>query len=253
MADSFYDIYFRGEILDGFQLNDVKSNVAKVFSADTEKVNSLFSGKVCLLKKKIDKQTALKYQTALKKAGAKIIIKASKDEVQELPSTNDTIDSPQSKPQSKVESATETNTQQPMEYDANLMPVGSDVLSASERKSVDTVEVDTSGISMTSVFDNPEPAPRNDPPAPNVSHISVAEVGADILPDAPEIDVEMPDISGLDIAEVGVRLTEEVIEIPLPEPDLSEMSIAEAGVRLIEEDTTPPPPAPDTSHLSIQE
>ncbi len=273
MTTAHYDIYFRGEIADGQDLATVKLNLANVFQADEKKIAALFSGKTCLLKKGLDKQSALKYQTILKKAGAKIIIKTA----QQTPTENSTAQStqpsapvsesarnnaPQPAPATTASSTAatpstaKTQTNQQAESDnnsLNLAPPGADLLKPSERKSITPVEIDTSDIQLASVFQEiTNDAPPASPP-PDTSHISVAEVGADLQDEEPlELELPFPDISHLDIDEVGVRLSAEQKDISLPELDLSQLSLAPVGERLSSADKTPEPPAPDTSHLQIE-
>ena len=80
MDTSVYDIYFQGEALEGFEIDLVKQNMAKLFQANAQTLTALFSGKTVLLKKDLSKDDALKYQTLLKKAGARIVIKARRIE-----------------------------------------------------------------------------------------------------------------------------------------------------------------------------
>ena len=75
VTEQRYDIFFRGEALEGFAIETVKANVAQLFKASPEKTEQLFSGKVVPLRKDLDKATAAKFKQALDKAGAKIYIK----------------------------------------------------------------------------------------------------------------------------------------------------------------------------------
>ena len=75
MSDSF-DIYFGGKIMDGFEEGSVRESVAKMFKANQATVEKLFSGKPQLIKRGVDRKTAIKYKTALEKAGAVPLIRA---------------------------------------------------------------------------------------------------------------------------------------------------------------------------------
>ena len=77
MSEQTYDIFFKGEALDGIDINIVKAHFAKLFKADDAKLKQLFSGKVIPLKKNLVKADAAKFQQLFKKAGAKIYIKLS--------------------------------------------------------------------------------------------------------------------------------------------------------------------------------
>lgn len=64
-----YEIVFRGELLPGFTLEAVKPALAKVFSADPEQIQKLFSGKRVVIKTGLDADAVQKYQQALQKTG----------------------------------------------------------------------------------------------------------------------------------------------------------------------------------------
>ena len=70
MSDELFEVAFSGVIREGENSEDVKARVGKMFKADEAKVAQLFSGKRIVIKKKVDLQTATKYENALKKAGA---------------------------------------------------------------------------------------------------------------------------------------------------------------------------------------
>ena len=70
MNGDLYQVQFRGEIDGGRSIDEVKQNLAALFKAPPEKIDRLFSGSLAVIKKDIDRATALKYQTAMKKAGA---------------------------------------------------------------------------------------------------------------------------------------------------------------------------------------
>jgi len=74
MSDQ-YNVIFKGEVLDGFKLESVRRNFAKVFKLEPEKVDSYFSGKALVLRKKVDHKTAYKFKSSLAKFGAAVELK----------------------------------------------------------------------------------------------------------------------------------------------------------------------------------
>ncbi|MFC1649948.1 hypothetical protein ACFL2X_00110 [Candidatus Latescibacterota bacterium] len=70
MEETSYNLIFRGVIADGHDAETVRKNIAELFKVSEEKVERLFSGRPVTVKKNVDKATALKYQSAFKKAGA---------------------------------------------------------------------------------------------------------------------------------------------------------------------------------------
>ena len=243
MADPKYDIYFRGEILPGADAAQVKSAIAQIFKADAAKLATLFSGKVNTIKKSVDKATAAKYQQAFKKAGAKAVITLAKEEQSaEIPATapvaaqqetaplSELSPESSSKPDSTADSAPDsTPAIKQAIADANwdVLPSGSDLLKPDERRDIPDVDIDTSSIKVVSPFAEIEVENKPIPPAPDTSHISVAEVGEDMNPN------KAPPAADLVL-------------------DLSSFSIAEAGAALTDEKEKKTPPAPDTSHIELE-
>ena len=226
MADPKYDIYFRGEILPGADAAQVKSAIAQIFKADDAKLAILFSGKVNTIKKSVDKATAAKYQQAFKKAGAKAVITLAKQVQSSEPPA-----APVTAQQENVLPSKPDNTPAVKQAiaDANwdVLPSGSDLLKPDERRDIPDVDIDTSSIKVVSPFAEIEVENKPIPPAPDTSHISVAEVGEDMNPN------KAPPAADLVL-------------------DLSSFSIAEAGAALTDEKEKKTPPAPDTSHIELE-
>ncbi len=74
MSEVRYNVDFSGRIIPGWDLDEVKANVAKLLKADEDTVYKLFSGKRFVIKKNVDHQTALKINNILKDAGADCVI-----------------------------------------------------------------------------------------------------------------------------------------------------------------------------------
>ncbi len=70
MPDSRYDVVFYGEIVDGFDLEQVKANFVRLFATTEERVERLFRGRRVTLKPDLDESTAQHYLRELKRAGA---------------------------------------------------------------------------------------------------------------------------------------------------------------------------------------
>src|SRR5690606_27763711 len=74
MSTPEFDIIFRGDIVLGHQLAEVKLRLQQLFKVDAAKVDALFTGRPVPLKRKLDEATANKYRAALLKAGAQVAI-----------------------------------------------------------------------------------------------------------------------------------------------------------------------------------
>ena len=64
MSDQQFDIIFRGDIVFGHQLADVKLRLQQLFKADAVKIDALFSGRPVPLKRGLDLASAQKYKDA---------------------------------------------------------------------------------------------------------------------------------------------------------------------------------------------
>ena len=66
---SNYKLVFDGTISDGYQVEDVKKNLAAVLKANENQIELLFSKPEVVIKKNMDYESAVKYQKAMQKAG----------------------------------------------------------------------------------------------------------------------------------------------------------------------------------------
>ncbi|MCG8609885.1 MAG: hypothetical protein MI864_05045 [Pseudomonadales bacterium] len=229
MDQQIFEIAFEGEIIPGVTLDLVKQNMTKLFKASPAQIEKMFSGKRVVLKSKLDKPTALKYQALLKKNGAvcRIGMIAKQDNVQ----------APASTPQT----ATTTDSKQAPSNGKSAVPVSTVSESKSAKKEV-------SQSSVKNTFEIVKPNPFMDgsaewPPLREVGNENIQLAGE-------KVDSILSDLD-LNLDAVGIRLSDEV-EIVAPEfENLDSMSIAPTGSQLSEENQLPPPPAPDVEHLSI--
>lgn len=117
MSDTEFDIIFRGDIVIGQQLADVKARLQQLFKADAARIEQLFSGRPVPVKRKVSAAEAEKYRAVLLKAGARVDVRPT---------------AAQPSPGSSL----------------TLAPVGVLLLRPSERQAVETVEIDTDAISL---------------------------------------------------------------------------------------------------------
>lgn len=251
MDQPLYDVFFTGQLVEGTDLATAKSNFAKLFKSSPEHLEKLFSGKPQAIKRGVDKAEALKFKAALHKAGLLIAFKAHQIAKPDATPATTTSAAPE-QPESSTAAPT-TNSPQASNDDWSVAPTGSDVLAAHERKPVQAQNIDTSAIKMVSAFAEAEVETKPAPPAPDTSHISVAQVGEDLLLEKPEPPPALPlDLENLSLAPAGADLEELRPELPALNPDISDLSIAEAGADLLkEQQNPPPPPAPNTDHITI--
>ena len=264
MSDPRYDILFGGELLPGFEAASVADNLGRLFKATPETVQKLMGGGTHTLKRGTDRDTALKYQAAMQKAGAKAILRevteataaASAPAAQApapapvaapVPATPQ----PAAPPQPAVAAAA---AQAASSAPLSLAPRTGDILAEHEKRVVEAVVVDTRHIKLVSTFMAPEEAPRAPPPpAPDTRHLSVAEVGADLLPEhTADAAPPPPDTSAITLAEAGARLVEEAPPLAFELPDISAITLAPPGAALEELRPQRTPLNPDTSALNLE-
>jgi len=208
MKSVLYDIFFRGGVMPGESIDTVKGNLAKLFKANATQIDAMFSGRAIVIKKSLSKDAALQYQSAMEKAGAKVILRektSSKDSPKPSPTisaVSHTANTPKPVQTPTETIAASTPSTSDLGNDSwDLAPAGSDVLSESERTHFVPADIDTSSIKLTSAFAEPEIELTPTPPPPNTDHISVAVVGSDILaekpPKPPKPDI---DLSGMEVS-----------------------------------------------------
>jgi uncharacterized Tic20 family protein len=74
MSEKQYVLEFSGQIIPGWEIEEVKANMAKLLKANDSKISRLFSGKRFVIKKNVDQQNAFKINEAFKNAGADLIL-----------------------------------------------------------------------------------------------------------------------------------------------------------------------------------
>lgn len=83
MTPEYYNVVFYGEIAEGHNLEEVKSNLAKMFKLNATQVEQFFIRTPVAVKTNVDHQTGLKYKAALEKAGMVCKIVATEEPSQE--------------------------------------------------------------------------------------------------------------------------------------------------------------------------
>jgi len=224
--EPLYDVCFAGQLLDGQELHSVRNKIQKLFKANPETLQILFSGKTQILKHGCDKVTSLKYKKALEAAGAKPIIRACKVTNDPMPADKKTF---------------------------HVAPVGTDVISPEERTVSAHTEVDVSHLNLASVGTMLGEVAQRAHSTPDTSHLSMGETGEDI-PNLPDTrTATTPNTNGISLAPKGGDFSDcAPPNSAYPELDLSAMELAPAGVYVLEEQYKKKEQgsAPDTSHLS---
>ncbi|MEE4660464.1 MAG: hypothetical protein V2J89_08350 [Halieaceae bacterium] len=279
--DERYDILFAGGIVEGFAPEQVQQNIARLFKANEQTLAKLFSGKPQMIKRGIDKPAAIKYKAAMQKAGAIALVRLHKadqgDAAKAPPPARPDAEQPE-KPLSMAErlaaltgeAEPEQRAEQPsapaptpasqaapaMETDGDfsLAPAGSDVLRDDEREAVEELDIDTSAIHLAPEFAEPEPVVNAAPPAPDVSHLSMGEVGESIPHLEQAVAAVNPDTSHLSMGDVGESIPHLESNVAPVSVDTSGLNLAPEGSDVLEAQyrKRDEAKAPSTDHLSLE-
>ncbi|RLA49472.1 MAG: hypothetical protein DRR04_00055 [Gammaproteobacteria bacterium] len=268
-----YNVYFAGQLLEGQELTSVRDKLAKLFNADQQTLDKLFSGKAQLLKRECDKATAVKYKEAMERAGAQPIIKASQpaaaeESPQPTPVPEKTLSAaqriaalaaaPDEGGYSSEHSSTSAAEQQPTadREGINLAPAGTDVLREDERNEPVIREVDTAGLAVDATAQRLSEEPPPPPMAPDTSHLDMGDVG-ETIPNLPADQVPLsPNTDAIGLSPRGTDFTDcAPLEAEAPPLDLSGMDLAPAGMDVLEERYRKKElaEAPSIDHISLEE
>ena len=223
-----FNVVFKGELVKGATPEQVKNNIAKLFSADPAKLAHLFSGKAVIIKKGLDLAGADKYESVLRRAGAIIELVEVAGEVpsevsSKIPGTAGTQATAPPKPQAEGPAATQKKTDGKSK--------------ASERTPMEQTIVAAAPAAAAA----PPQAPAD---------LTVAEVGATLIEHVAPPPANF-DTTHLNLAELGVDLVE-AEKVAAAQYDLSGLTLDPVGVDLV--DRKPVTPAEfDTSGLSLSD
>lgn len=234
MQPETLDVIFRGDIVLGHALDEVKARLQKLFKADAQKIDALFTGRPVILKRNLDPATAEKYRTVLRQAGAQVRLAPS--------GASQGADKTRARPARGL----------------SLAPVGGYLVSPQERRRLTPVAVDTSGLSARApdgeLLDPHEREVLNHVDL-SIPDFELAQVGADLVtaeerPELPLVAVEPEDWS---LAEVGSDLVSPAERAPVEPviPANTDFDLAPVGSDLGPKQKPLAAPVPDTSGLRL--
>lgn len=252
-----FNVVFSGEISGRADPALVRTNVGKLFNASEAVLDKLFSGQPVAVKKMVDRATAMKVRAMMKQAGAEArmvqvdeqgralsAVNAAPTTASPSPQTAAIVPAPAPAPAPAAGSMAErvkrmAEVQQQEEADAAAR-------AASAEASWGVAPV---GTRLSDADTGPAPV------VPDVSGISIAARGADILlaNEKPVIHAVQVDVSGITVAAAGTDvLTEnERRQVDAVVVDISGMSMAEVGAPLDEIKEQKVLVNPDISHISL--
>ncbi|ERV77485.1 TPA: hypothetical protein SL686_004781 [Pseudomonas aeruginosa] len=185
---SRFEIAFSGQLVAGARPEVVKANLAKLFQADAQRIELLFSGRRVVIKNNLDVASAEKYRSVLERAGAIAVV--AEMEIEEVvmappPAQQAAVDAPQARviardsaPSGRLQVAPRDGYMAAFaEVDApdfGLAPVGADLQDA--KAEAEAPKLDLSRFSVAPVGSDMGQA-RSEPaaPAPDTSHLRLQD------------------------------------------------------------------------------
>ncbi len=231
MTDKLFDIVFRGDIVLGQPLNDVKVRIGKMFKLGPAQVEKLFSGKSVVLKRGLSEPDAAKFRDAFAKAGAVVSVvnskmsgegeNASKERTRKL-----TVAPAGASLTPRRKEQTQSPPAMPNTDHLSIRPAEGDLLDEEEIAQQAPVAVRLSdwgiaeaGAVIETLPDDKEPVVVED------AHWQVAEAGSDLAEAKPDVPpVSAPEFA---VAPVGSDMADPHEEVPLPAPDISHIKLAD--------------------------
>lgn len=165
----YFEIAFSGQIVLGVELEQAKQGVQRLFNANEQLMEQLFSGRRVVIKQKVDQATALKYQKAFAAAGAILEVQKIEPDTVEPVATSSASSGAGVVPRDAYMAAF-SHVQAP---DFAIAPVGTDIVEHQEQP---TLDIDISAMSLAPVGSDMghQPAPQ-DVVVPDISHIKLAD------------------------------------------------------------------------------
>ena len=244
MADDRFQVVLTGTVAEGFELAQVKANVAALFKVELDKVDKLFGAQPVAIKKGLDEATARKYQQALQRAGAVSLVQdiAPVAAPPKAGPAEPTVAAVQ------ADHGTGTGTVTDMGDAERIPSVDSGlhkyVIKAAQQGlgELEQAQLDAPGT----ILIEPEAVPA---PQVDISGLQMDEPGVVLVAVEPVPELQL-DLSGLSMDEPGATLTEAKDE-PKLEVDLEGLRVDEPGTVLVEKQETPEPKI-DISKLKLE-
>ncbi|AYC33839.1 hypothetical protein D3880_16390 [Pseudomonas cavernae] len=170
-----YEIAFSGQLVPGAQLELVKANLAKLFQADAQRIDLLFSGRRIVIKNNLDGAAAEKYRSTLERAGARVEVVAMEIEIEEVelappPAPAASAGRLQVKPRDEYMAAF-VDVDAP---DFGIAPAGADLQDARPEPVAPAVDLSQFSLAPAgSDMGQAKPAPAA--PAPDTSHLKLQD------------------------------------------------------------------------------
>jgi len=255
MIEGKFNIVFSGRTLPNKPVEEVKQALAVLFKTNIDQIERLFSGNDVTIKKNLDYAQAMKYQSALKKAGALVLIQKLDDGTNvENPATKTSESTPAQpqptapkKPNPFLKDDESDKVDKPLENDKSL---GESANVVNEQTEAAVEQGDDGSWSVAAAGEKLPEAEKPAPlPEPDLSELSLGSSG-EMLNTPKPVEKKEVDLSAFSLSEPGLLAEPKTFE--QKEVETSSLSMADVGEKIPNEEKAPPPPPPDTSHLDVK-
>jgi pyruvate/2-oxoglutarate dehydrogenase complex dihydrolipoamide acyltransferase (E2) component len=263
MDARLYDVYLTGKLAEGLGREQAAERLAQLFKTAPATMLGLLTGKPQLLKRGVDKDTALKYREALQRVGVESAFKpqaVAQAEAAAPPAPQPATAQPQARaPAAPQTTATITPAAAASANTGalSLAPAGADVLAPGERQRIEPAHIELGHLSVAEAGAPLDELPRDlgAPVNPDTGHLSLSAADGDLLTEEERtaLPVSAPDTDHLSLAPAGTDLETLHETKPPVEVDISQLSIAPAGSELLtpEQRRKFDEVAPDTGNLRL--
>lgn len=249
MDTRLYDVFLTGKLAENLGREQAAERLAQLFKSAPATMLGLLTGKPQLLKRGVDRDTALKYREALQRAGVEVAFKPQAVAQPDAAAPSSAAAHPQAPATARVASAAAGGL--------SLAPAGADVLAPGERRSIEAAHIELGHLSVAEAGAPLDEIPRDlgAPVNPDLGHLSLRAAEGDLLTEDERatLPVSAPDTEHLSLAPAGADLETLHDSKPPVEVDVSQLSIAPAGSELLpaEQRRKFDETAPDTGHLRL--
>jgi hypothetical protein len=229
---NYYSVIFRGDIVLGKNLVDVKQKLAQLFKVDDARIERMFIGRPVPLKANIALVQAKKYQAVLAQVGVvTTIIDSSADMASNAKKVS--AKSLAQKTSAADTSPMKTSTAKPPVTVFSLAPAGSDLLDDRQQRShtpVDIAHIALSPQEGNIVKDDERLAPLPATVDADDLEWDIADAGEVLLQDSDKVKIEplSIDTDTLSLADAGSNLLKEEDRhsLKVVEVDISHLKLA---------------------------
>ncbi|QQD16936.1 hypothetical protein I6N98_11135 [Spongiibacter nanhainus] len=210
MTDARYDLYLSGELALGCDREAALRQLSALFKRPPEQVQKLLAGKATRIRKALSEDELNRYQQGFDKLG--ILTEARLCEPE--------------KTQDRTAAAIAEHAAAASSEPLALTPVGTPVLRQQERPAQAKANIDVPDLSLSSVGSQLSESRPTTAIAPDTSHLSVAEAGADLGGQHQSVERDLDAMTAkLSVAEVGTPLREAKAPAPVSAPNTSHLAL----------------------------